>query len=354
MTRNGKIARLPRAVRELINQRLADGEPGKALVTWLNGLPEVVAVLDRDFGGRGITEQNLSEWRQGGFVDWQRHQESLEWMRTAAEQAEELAAQAGAMPLTDVLSGSVALLLAKLIQEAASSATTSSESRPEARRELLGLIREWTALRKTDHRAAQLKMAQSDWEAAKAKAAEAEARAAEEAEKAQAYAESPKGKREAFEAKYAQVEAEVIRETMEKVALEKQIEEMCRIQDHKNDALLRAKIALDIRQRRDKMMKEFGQERLVEDNSGKGQVDSDDEKAGAIVANRTESDQIRPDPTAKKASNGTVGGQAADHDEQRHTPTETPGPHLRSDQERPDTRAKAGIRFPASLASLRQ
>ena len=53
MTRNGKIARLPRAVRD----RLADGEPGKALVTWLNGLPEVVAVLDRDFGDHGSTEQ---------------------------------------------------------------------------------------------------------------------------------------------------------------------------------------------------------------------------------------------------------------------------------------------------------
>ena len=78
MTRNGKIARLPQAVREVINQRLADGEPGKALVTWLNGRPEVMAVLDRDFGGRGILEQNLSKLRQGGFVDWQRHLESLE------------------------------------------------------------------------------------------------------------------------------------------------------------------------------------------------------------------------------------------------------------------------------------
>jgi len=78
MTRNSKIARLPQAVRELINQWLANGEPGKALSTWLNGLPEVMAVLDRDFGGRSITVQNLPEWRQGGFVDWQRHQESLE------------------------------------------------------------------------------------------------------------------------------------------------------------------------------------------------------------------------------------------------------------------------------------
>jgi hypothetical protein len=41
MTRNGKIARLPAATREELNQRLLDGERGKHLVLWLNGLPQV-------------------------------------------------------------------------------------------------------------------------------------------------------------------------------------------------------------------------------------------------------------------------------------------------------------------------
>ena len=61
MTRLGKIARLPRAVREQLNHRLADGEMGKRLVEWLNTLPVVHAVLTAEFGGRAINEQNLSD-----------------------------------------------------------------------------------------------------------------------------------------------------------------------------------------------------------------------------------------------------------------------------------------------------
>ena len=39
MTRNGKIARLPRAIRDELSRRLQDGEPGKHLVQWLNWNP---------------------------------------------------------------------------------------------------------------------------------------------------------------------------------------------------------------------------------------------------------------------------------------------------------------------------
>ncbi len=69
MTRIGKIARLPHALRETLNRRLQDGEPGTELVAWLNGLPAVKQALAKDFGGRPITEQNLSEWRQRGYGD---------------------------------------------------------------------------------------------------------------------------------------------------------------------------------------------------------------------------------------------------------------------------------------------
>ena len=43
-TRTGKIARLPKAVREELNRRLQDGEPGTQLVEWLNSLPQVQRV----------------------------------------------------------------------------------------------------------------------------------------------------------------------------------------------------------------------------------------------------------------------------------------------------------------------
>ena len=45
MSRNGKIARLPRVVRDELNRRLEDGEQGARLVEWLNAREDVQAVL---------------------------------------------------------------------------------------------------------------------------------------------------------------------------------------------------------------------------------------------------------------------------------------------------------------------
>ena len=61
MTRNGKIARLPALVREELNVRLDEGEPGRDLVAWLNALPKVQAIVNKYFQGYAVTEQNLSE-----------------------------------------------------------------------------------------------------------------------------------------------------------------------------------------------------------------------------------------------------------------------------------------------------
>ena len=71
MTRNGKIARLPESIRNELNQRLLDGERGVALVAWLNGLPQVQAVMQESFEGRPVTEDNLSQWRNGGYLAWE-------------------------------------------------------------------------------------------------------------------------------------------------------------------------------------------------------------------------------------------------------------------------------------------
>src|SRR5215471_11757908 len=69
--RNGKIARLPQQIREQLNQRLDDGESSETLLPWLNSLPKTQAVLAKHFASRPIQKQNLSEWRQGGFREWQ-------------------------------------------------------------------------------------------------------------------------------------------------------------------------------------------------------------------------------------------------------------------------------------------
>ncbi|HSY17049.1 MAG TPA: hypothetical protein VK815_01885 [Candidatus Acidoferrales bacterium] len=71
----GKISRLPREIREQVNERLDDGEPGKRLVAWLNELPAVQALLVAELGGAAINEQNLTNWKQGGFREWRMERE---------------------------------------------------------------------------------------------------------------------------------------------------------------------------------------------------------------------------------------------------------------------------------------
>ena len=77
MARIGKIGRLPQAVRAQLNSRLQDGHEGKLIVRWLNSLPEVKQVLAEGFDGRPISEQNLTDWRQGGYQEWVAYQEIL-------------------------------------------------------------------------------------------------------------------------------------------------------------------------------------------------------------------------------------------------------------------------------------
>lgn len=102
-TRNGKIARLPRAVREQLNQRLRDGEEGKKLVAWLNTLPELNDLVTNEFGGKAIRQQNLSEWKKGGYREWLAHQEAIEVAEKIAEDALHWD-QKNEAPLTDRLS----------------------------------------------------------------------------------------------------------------------------------------------------------------------------------------------------------------------------------------------------------
>src|SRR5450756_683610 len=78
LTHHGKIGRLPEAIREEVNVRLRQGEKGRALVAWLNELPEVRVMLATEFGGKPVREQNLSEWRKCGHQQWLRLQEAGE------------------------------------------------------------------------------------------------------------------------------------------------------------------------------------------------------------------------------------------------------------------------------------
>ena len=65
------------------------------------------------FQGLPISEQNLSEWKQGGYQDWVKHEESPAWVRQLTGEADDLAEESGPIPLSDHCSGMLAWLSVK-------------------------------------------------------------------------------------------------------------------------------------------------------------------------------------------------------------------------------------------------
>lgn len=161
MTRNGKIARLPRDIREQLNRRLHDGQLQTNLVEWLNSLPEAQAVLKAEFDGRPISEQNLSEWKTGGYRDWILQQEAIELVRHMDADSNELNL-ASKTRLTDLLAQRLAaryVVAAKALSQPALNQPNGSDTEGEidlkSLREFCGDI---VALRKGDHSAERLKL----------------------------------------------------------------------------------------------------------------------------------------------------------------------------------------------------
>ena len=153
MTRNGKIARLPRPLREALNRQLEEGTQGKQLVAWLNAQPEARAVLAAEFGGRPINEQNLTEWKQGGFRDWQQQQVELTLARELAAHGGDLA-QVSPEPLSDV---AAPVLMAKYLFLLQKLRAVNMED-PESWKPLRAICRDLLDLRRGDHSSARLKL----------------------------------------------------------------------------------------------------------------------------------------------------------------------------------------------------
>src|SRR5271168_1065046 len=156
MSRVGKIARLPREIREELNRRMDDGEPGSKLLPWLEGLPAVREVMGEQFGGAAITKCNLSHWRKGGFAEWRAERDLVAKARELPREADELEAAAG---------GDITRKLGTVVAAhyAAALAGWDGESN-EAFRARLKVLRELSrpivALRRGDHHLARLKFDQ--------------------------------------------------------------------------------------------------------------------------------------------------------------------------------------------------
>ncbi len=154
----GKIARLPRAVRDELNRRLDDGEKGDELLSWLNRQPATREAVKSQFGGHPITKQNLSQWRQGGFLDWQRQQDGLVLSSRLLEEADDVAALSNGSYLTDRLAGLAALSLARLLQSA-----SLLPDGPDKTRAVLQATHELIRLRHSDWSADQSRRERKKW-----------------------------------------------------------------------------------------------------------------------------------------------------------------------------------------------
>jgi hypothetical protein len=159
LTRIGKIGRLPKDIRDELGHRIEDGEPGKKLVNWLNGLSEVKCVLKEQFDGRLITEQNLSDWKQAGHPEWLRRLETRRLATSLAEQADDLEEAAAGDPISDrfasVLTAEFVMLTQKLLAEK----KDAGQGWPFLRE----MLRELSRLRGDDHRAVGARIKRERW-----------------------------------------------------------------------------------------------------------------------------------------------------------------------------------------------
>ena len=111
--RTGKIARLPHAVREALNERLRDGLPCDDILAWINSLPVARECLQKHGDGAPITQDNISRWRHGGYAGWLEHQQATEALAIMAE-----AGRGIGQEQREALTGQLALAVAaRMVEE---------------------------------------------------------------------------------------------------------------------------------------------------------------------------------------------------------------------------------------------
>src|SRR6185503_6768810 len=81
--RTGQIARLPKSVRDHLNETIQDGVPYLDIIQKLG--PE----------GQGLTEDMLSKWKNSGYREWLQECRLTDAMRARYELAHTLVTEAG-------------------------------------------------------------------------------------------------------------------------------------------------------------------------------------------------------------------------------------------------------------------
>jgi hypothetical protein len=158
-THVGKIGRLPKSIRDDLGHRIEDGEPGRESVKWLNGEPRVQEILKKQFGGRAVTEQNLSEWKQGGHLEWLRQEETRLLAARLTEQSDDLDEASDGQEISDRFASVLAVEITRLAMT-----LLEKETDPEKRwQRLCGVHRELSQLRRDDHRAVRTLIKRDRW-----------------------------------------------------------------------------------------------------------------------------------------------------------------------------------------------
>ena len=180
-TRTSKIARLPKALRHQLSQRIEDGQPGTDLVQWLNNLPEVRKITADQFNGSLISEQNLSDWKSSGHQDWLRRQEAREAALQLLTSAEDLDLEDTGQQRR-LLDNFAAVLAVEMSRMAMT--LLEKETDPEKKwKRLCEINTQLSKLRRDHDRATRAKVTQEKWNAEAGRQKWEEERQAREAEK---------------------------------------------------------------------------------------------------------------------------------------------------------------------------
>src|SRR5260221_7863665 len=159
-TRTGKIARLPHEIRAELNRRLQDGEQGKSLIQWLNAHPLVQETLNDIIASRAINDQNLTEWKQGGYQDWLRQDESRALIQSLADQHKDLNNLADGADISDRFAGALSVEFIAITKKLLEDKTGLTE-RWHCLREVL---HELSLMRRDDHRATNTSIKRDRWQ----------------------------------------------------------------------------------------------------------------------------------------------------------------------------------------------
>jgi len=89
--RTGNVARLPKNVRDSINRMMEDGLSSRAILQNLGP------------AAQGLTKHHLSEWRTGGYLDWQGDQQWLEEIRVQQQFGRELLQKDGDTKINQIV-----------------------------------------------------------------------------------------------------------------------------------------------------------------------------------------------------------------------------------------------------------